>query len=233
MAPMSALTPSAYPVGYQVEFVERRSRLTTFFRMLMAIPVLLVMIVYGIVAYVAVVIAWFALLITGRYPEGLYGLVGGVLRLATRANAYMWLATDTYPPFGLGEHPEHPVQVPIGPPKASYSRLKVLFRIILGIPVILINYALGIVLEIAALLSWFWIVVTGRQHSGLQSALDLGLAYSTRHNAYFALLTEDWPPFSPDGSDPLGPGKAPVGVGPGPETAEHVRTPATRPTDAP
>ena len=69
------------------------------------------------------------------------------------------------------------MRVPIGPPKESYSRLKAGFRFIIGIPVMLINYALGVVANVAAFISWFLIVVTGKQNEGLHNAIKLGMAY--------------------------------------------------------
>ena len=195
----------AYPIVYESDYVAQRSRGKTFFRLLLVIPVAVVTIVYELLLFFAVVAAWFALLLTGRWPSGLYTFVAGVTHYVNRVNAYCYLLTDVYPPFDLGEHAEYPVRLRIAPPKESYSRVKVLFRIVLLIPVELIAYGLTLVAEIAALLAWFAIVVTGRQPEGLQKGIDLGVAYIARSHAYFALLTEDWPPFSPGGDDPLGP----------------------------
>ena len=204
---------SAYPVGYEADFQVERSRLTTFFRYLMAIPQFLVGIVYGIGALFALIIAWFALLFTAKYPEGLYNFASGVLRWSTRVNSYVNLVTDAYPPFDLGEHPEYPVRVPIGPRLESYSRLKVFFRWIIGIPVMLIAYALSILAGICSFLAWFVIVFTGKQNQGLQNGITLGTAYSARAGAYFMYITEDWPPFGQEDEGPTmgpsGPAQAP------------------------
>lgn len=187
---------SPYPIDYQADFAEQRSRLTTFFRSILAIPVYLVAFVYGIGACVATVLAWFALVFTGRYPAGLYNYNAGVLRYFNRLNAYTRFLTDVYPPFDMAEHPEYPVRATVAPQQESYSRVKVLFRAILAIPVLLINYALNILANVCALLSFLVIVVTGKQVQGLQDALNLSTAYGTRGGGYLLLLTEDWPPFS-------------------------------------
>ena len=71
--------------------------------------------------------------------------------------------------------------------------MKVLFRIILGIPVYLIAYAMGIVAQIAAVIAWFAIVITGREPEGIYQMLRLGLSYQHRAMPYGLLLTEDWP----------------------------------------
>jgi len=188
---------SAYPVGYECDFVAERSRLTTFFRYFLAIPPILVGIIWIFAGAFAVVVAWFALLFTGRYPEGLYNIALGVNRYFTRVQGYMRLLTDVYPPFDMGEHPEYPIRLTAGGPQESYSRVKVFFRYFLAIPVLLINYALNLLANIAALLSWFVIVFTGKQSTGLQDAINLGTAYGARLGCYMGLITETWPPFSP------------------------------------
>src|SRR5687768_9815235 len=69
---------------------------------LLAIPHYVVLLVLWIAAIVAVVIAWFAILITGRYPRVLFDLVEGVFRWSLRVSAYAFLlVTDRYPPFSL------------------------------------------------------------------------------------------------------------------------------------
>jgi hypothetical protein len=68
----------------------------------LAIPHYIALFFLGIAALVAVVIAWFAILFTGRYPRGLFGFVEGVLRWQNRVVAYaVTLVTDEYPPFRL------------------------------------------------------------------------------------------------------------------------------------
>ncbi|HEU0013848.1 MAG TPA: DUF4389 domain-containing protein [Longimicrobium sp.] len=78
-----------------------RDRLTVGFRIILAIPHLLAVWVLGVAWGLATVIAWFAILFTGRYPAGLYGFAVGVLRWTTRVEAYLLLLHDDYPPFSL------------------------------------------------------------------------------------------------------------------------------------
>jgi Domain of unknown function (DUF4389) len=69
---------------------------------LLAIPHYIVLFFLSLAAVVVVVIAWFAILFTGRYPRGLFEFVLGVLRWANRVSAYAFvLVTDRYPPFRL------------------------------------------------------------------------------------------------------------------------------------
>jgi hypothetical protein len=187
---------STTPVTFAVDYTAERSRLTTFFRLLLAIPHLIVLFFYGIGAFVAVVIAWFALVFTGRWPAGLYGFAAGFFRYNARLNGYLYLLCDPYPPFDGGEHPEYPARLSIGPPKEEYSRMKVLLRIFLLIPVWIIGYILTIVARVLAVLAWLVIVVIGRQPEGLQDAMRFAVSYLTRAAAYAGLMFEEWPAFS-------------------------------------
>jgi hypothetical protein len=68
----------------------------------LAIPHIIVLVGLSVIAVVLVVIAWFAILFTGRYPRGLFDYVVGVGRWALRVQAYaVLLVTDRYPPFSL------------------------------------------------------------------------------------------------------------------------------------
>jgi hypothetical protein len=197
--------PSNQPV-FVAEYTEQRSRLTTFFRLILAIPHFIVVALWGIAAAFAVIAAWFILLFTARWPQGLYDFVAGYLRYQTVVYGYCAFLTDEYPPFS-SDTDRYPVRLMLPPPKPEYSRMKVLFRLILAIPIAIIVYAMQIVWEIGAFLAWFAIIILGRQPKGLQDMTTLGLSYQQRANAYFSLITEDWPPFSnPEPSLEPGPG---------------------------
>jgi uncharacterized protein DUF4389 len=71
---------------------------------LLAIPHYIVLLVLDIAALVVVILAWFAILFTGRYPRGMFDFVEGVIRWQNRLIAYAWvLVTDRYPPFQLSQ----------------------------------------------------------------------------------------------------------------------------------
>jgi uncharacterized membrane protein len=183
-------------VTFTADFAEKRSRLSTFFRLILVIPHLIVVCLYGIGAFFAIVGAWFVLVFTGRWPQGLYDFTAGFFRWNTRVNGYLFLATDQYPPFDGGEHPEYPVRLAIGPPKEAYGRLRALGRIIMIIPVYIAAYILGIVAQLVAIISWFVIVIAGRQVEGLHSALAFAVGYEMKAYAFMGLVFEEWPSFS-------------------------------------
>jgi Domain of unknown function (DUF4389) len=196
-------------VAYVVDFTERRNRLTTLVRLLLAIPQYVVLFFYGVAAFVAVVVAWFALVLTGRWPAGLYDFVAGFARWSARVQAYAYLLVDAYPPFDGGEHPEYAARLVLAPRQPLYSRLKALFRIVLYVPVYIINYVLGAVAVVLGVVSWLVILFTGQQREGLHGALRFCVSYGVRAGVYAFLLTEDWPAISDEPAAPPTPFEAP------------------------
>lgn len=185
----------SYPVTFEVDYVEQRNRLTTFFRLLMVIPVAIVLYVFGIVASIAIVIAWFAIVITGRYPKGLYDFVADYNRFLARVTAYAVLLTDPYPLFSGSDDPSYPVRMSFAGPLERYSRAKTFFRIILAIPILVLRYVINLLLEVGAFAAWFVILFTGKMPRGLFDLMVLANSYTARSDAYVFLLTETYPPF--------------------------------------
>jgi hypothetical protein len=186
-----------YPVSYAADYAgEGRNRLTTFFRYIVSIPWQIVAYLYGIVAEICAVIAWFALVFTGRYPDGLYNFNAGYLRMASRVNSFSYLLTDEWPAFDGSDDSGYPVRIGVAEPLDAYSRAKVFFRLIIGIPVMLLAIVQSLILGVCTLIAWFAILFTGKHPQGLFDPMRSAMAYLTRTTAYFLLLTEDWPPFS-------------------------------------
>jgi hypothetical protein len=226
---------STYPVTFESDYIEPRSRLTTFFRLLLVIPHLVVAAVWGIAVFVVVVIAWFALLITGSWPAGMYDFTAGFLRYYTRIHGYLFLLADPYPPFSGADEPGYPVRLHVGPAQPEYDRLKVLLRIFYIIPAYLIVYVMNVVIELAAIASWLVIVVIGKQPKGLQDVIGLCVSYSARAYALFLLLTETYPPFTDDHARQIGepaPPAAPIPPPAAPEAVGASFEPPMSPTPA-
>jgi hypothetical protein len=78
-----------------------RNRLTVAFRIILVIPHVVVLAALAIAAAVAAVIAFFAVLFTGRWPEGIRAFILDVWRWYLRVGTYFFLLTDEYPPFAL------------------------------------------------------------------------------------------------------------------------------------
>jgi hypothetical protein len=90
-----------YPITLDIQFPERLSRLTTFFRYFMVIPQMIVLYFIGIAAGVILFISWWAILFTGRYPRWAFDFVAGYMRWVVRVDGYYYFLTDKYPPFNM------------------------------------------------------------------------------------------------------------------------------------
>jgi Domain of unknown function (DUF4389) len=191
-----------HPVQLDVDYVERRSRLTTFFRWILVIPHVIFLAIYGIVAGIVVFIAWFAILITGSFPAGMWNLVAGFNRYYARVTGYMYLVTDPFPPFsGDGEYP---ATLHIERPERQ-SRWKTLIRIILAIPFYIVAYLLNIAMGAVGFLLWLIIVITGKSPLGLHNFQEMCVRYSMRFYAFLYLLVDAWPSFEEPAAEPRSP----------------------------
>jgi hypothetical protein len=183
-----------YPITFEADYEREPGRLSTFFRYFLLIPWIIVGYIYGIAVIVTYIISWFAILITGRYPEGLYNFNSGVLRYGTRVNSYGGLLTDKFPPFGLSPDPTYPVRLQIAPRPEKHSRLKAFFRFVLAIPLFFVAYAIGALHFGAVVASWLTIVFRGYQPAGAHNALVFTTAWQARVGGYLGLLTDVYPP---------------------------------------
>ena len=96
-----------YPAVLQVEYPERCSRLLAllgalfYVKAILLIPHIIILILFGMVQGIVIYIGYWAVLITGRYPKGLFHFGVGVRRWRFRIDAWMNGWTDSYPPFSL------------------------------------------------------------------------------------------------------------------------------------
>ena len=101
MMEQAASKQSQYPVTVNFVYPEKLSRLTTFFRIFLAIPQVIALYFVTIVSLIATFAAWWCILFTGKYPKSLFNFVAGTQRWSTRLNSYSSLLTDKYPPFSM------------------------------------------------------------------------------------------------------------------------------------
>jgi uncharacterized protein DUF4389 len=193
-----------YPISYEADFNPTPNRWTTFFRLILAIPWIIVLYVYLILAAFTHLFAWVAVVIMGRYPEWLYNFNGGVVRFAVRFYAWAYLQTDVWPPFGIGEDPSYPIRVNVAPRAARQSRLKAFFRIILVLPMLIVSYAVNYIHLGAAIVAWLTIVFRGYLPEGINGTLTFVNSFYARVFGYYALLTDDYPPIGIEAARPSG-----------------------------
>ena len=207
--------PAARPIRLVLRDDDlRRSRLTVFFRLFLAIPHLVWLVLWGIAAQVVIFILWLAILIEGRAPEILHDFVAGYLRYTTHVGAYLLLAANPFP--GFRGAPRYPVDVEIDPP-ARQSRWATLFRLLLVLPAVVIAGVLGGAFAVfslgalyfngvagtAAFLVWFAALVRGRTPRGLRDLTTYALGYGAQAGGYLLLLTDRYPSSDPVLPEPL------------------------------
>lgn len=187
---MTAPPPGPVPVDLLVRRDLSRNRLTVFFRLLLVIPHLFVLLILGIAAFVAVVIGWFAALVLGRLPPWAHSYLAGYLRWWARVNAYYTLITDVYPPFSL-EESDHPVRLVV-PPPGPLNRWAVLGRIVLVVPAYVLSLA-GAGINLFVVFAWFAGVFAGRTPRAVFDAIATVQRFNDRTAAYMYLLTPTYP----------------------------------------
>ena len=88
-----------YPVELNIQYPEKLSRLTTFFRIILAIPQFIVLYFIEIAAGIMLFLSWWAILFMGKYPKSFFDFMTWYMRWQTRVQGYLYLLTDKYPPF--------------------------------------------------------------------------------------------------------------------------------------
>jgi hypothetical protein len=193
----------------------KRSRLTVFFRLLLAIPHIVWIALWSIAVIPVVVIQWFITLFGGTPAASLHRFLSAYIRYTLHLNAYLLLAGNPYPAFA-GQPGSYPIDVEL-PEPARQNRWKTGFRVLLAVPAAIVAGALGTGISLsigsssgtygtsigglagmAALLGWWASVFTARMPSGLRNLSVYSLGYSAQVQAYVLLLTDVYP-----NSDPL------------------------------
>jgi hypothetical protein len=232
---MSAVSPN--PVRVDGRLDPELSRWLWLVKWLLAIPHFIVLFFLFIAFLVLTIVAFFAILFTGRYPRSIFDFNLGVLRWAWRVGFYTYdaLGTDRYPPFALGPEPDYPASLDVQYPEQLSRGLVLVKWWLLAIPHYLV---LGVFLGGG----WFawnggW-DEEGRSWSGGPGLIALlvlfaaiALLFTTRYPrgifdlvvglnrwvfrvvAYAALMTDVYPPFRLDQGGPE-PGPAPEGDAP-------------------
>ncbi|MFL5824057.1 MAG: DUF4389 domain-containing protein [Solirubrobacteraceae bacterium] len=185
-----------YPARMNVDYPAKSSRLLIFVRWLTTIPHWIALFGLGIGAFFAFVWAWFVVLFTAKYPQGVFDYVVGVIRWAQRVMAYQLFMTDEYPPFSLEDDPSYPVRVEVqAPPEMHIARWRALLQGIMAYPAAIAAGGLFIVAYLGVIGAWFAILFTGRYPKGIFRFVTVTLRWSLRVTVYQYLMTERYPPF--------------------------------------
>ena len=172
-----------------------RSRLTVFFRLLLAIPHLIWLSLWTVIAFVVVLVAWVVALVVGRVPSALHRFLAAWVRYAMHVGAFLFVVGGPFPGF-VGASGSYPVDLVITGPRPQ-RRAVTLFRGLLAVPALLLGGAFTMVVWIVAVLGWWASLITGRMPEGLRNLGAVALRYTAQVNAYLFLVTDRYPYAAP------------------------------------
>jgi hypothetical protein len=204
-----------YPVEINVApALANRNRLTTGFRLILAIPHLILVggvgiglasqsgrtttvggeggLLGAVVLFLAIV-SWFTIVIAGTHIVGIRQFTSFYLRWRVRALAYFMLLEDAYPPFGDAPYP---ASIDIIDPAGPRDRLTVGLRLLLVIPHVVVLFFVLLAWCFTTIAAWFIILFTGRYPAGMCEFGVGALRWLLRVQAYLLLLVDEYPPFS-------------------------------------
>jgi uncharacterized protein DUF4389 len=208
----------SYPARVRGELQPRLSRWLWLVKWLLAIPHFLILALLWIAFFGVSVIAFFAILFTGRYPRSLFDFNVGVLRWTWRVAFYTYgaLGTDRYPPFTLAPDPSYPATLEVAYPERLSRGLVLVKWWLLAIPHYLVvalflgssgwafshsGWGFAASVGLIALLVFFAAVVLLFRGQYPSSIFDLVLGldrWVIRVAAYVGLMTDRYPPFRLD-----------------------------------
>jgi hypothetical protein len=217
--------PSRYPLQLTGELSPQLSRGLWLVKWLLAIPHFIVLLFLWIGFVGVTVVAFFAILLTGRYPRALFEFNVGVLRWSWRVGFYSYsaLGTDRYPPFTLKDVVDYPARLEVTYPEALSRGLVLVKWWLLALPQYLIVavftggawsawtgtgsewiWSSGGLVGLLVLFAGIALLFTGRYPKSLYDFV-LGMnRWVLRVVAYATLMTDSYPPFrlDPGGSEP-------------------------------
>ena len=222
---------SVAALNYDVVYTEARNRLTTAFRIILAIPHVIVAQVWAYLAEILAVVQWFIVLFTGKRNQGLWDLQWAWLGYNSRVFGYVYLLYDPYPAFGTDPGPV-PATTTFTYDEPA-NRLTNGLRFIWAIPAIVIAAVLGFAMFFVLIASWFVIVITGKHPRGMFGFILQVFHYILQTHSYVLLMTDTYPSWSaagaPSGSVPPPPPPGAPPPPPPPRKRTHRRPlPAVR-----
>ena len=191
-----------YPAQLDVQTPDKVANWRPLVHWILVIPHYIIAYFLIMVAEVVAIISWFAIVFTGKLPEGLANVTCMALRYQTRTFAYGGFLHEEYPPFDFTTTPADPggtaVTVNFRPALGGRNRLTVGLRIFWLIPAAIVTFLILIVAAVCHFLAIFAVLFTGKWPDSWRNWVIKGLRASLRLSAYAFLLTDEYPPMNFD-----------------------------------
>lgn len=221
---MNSIASKVYPLRIEAELSSELSRGLWLVKWLLVIPHIIALVFLWVAFVILTVVAFFAILVTGRHPRGLFDFKVGVLRWSWRVAFYSYsaLGSDRYPPFTLADVPDYPARLEVEYPQELSRGLVLVKWWLLALPHYLIVgvFAGGAWAGVnAANDDWAWtssggligllvliagvvVLFTGRYPRSIFDFVMGMNRWCYRVVAYAALMTDAYPPFRLDMGGP-------------------------------
>ena len=178
---------------FTIDYTEPRSRVTNLFRAILYVPHYVIEYAWRALVQVVAVVQWFIILFTGKRNEAIWNLQRDYLAYAARTYSYYGLMFDKWP--NIGPEPKgEPTQFSFDY-QAEANRLTNFFRFIWLIPTLIVAIFVLTVAFVFTVLSWFAIIVTGRQPRALFGFLSKTHAFMVHLTACGLLMSDVRPKF--------------------------------------
>ena len=179
-----------HPVRFVITDDLRRSRLTVFFRLLLAIPHFIWTAIWTYSMFPVIAFQWLWVIGSGHMQEDVHRYIGRFVRYHVHLYAYLMLLANPWPTANGREG--YPIDMELDPPEHQ-NRLTVIFRLILVIPAYIFMTVLNVVLYVIGFLGWFASLFLGRMPQGMRDLGAYCLRFQTQTYAYLLLLTPRYP----------------------------------------
>ncbi len=204
------MSSTAFPLTYEIQRQEEYSRFLPLVKWFLIIPHIFVLVFVMLAAVFAWIGSFFAVLVTGQYPRGIFDFLVGVARWVARVGAYLCLLTDKYPPFTTAAKPDDTVIYDVAYPEQGVDRWRPLVHWILVIPYHIIGVVLGYLVGLIALISLFTILFTKKIPQGMFDIALNGIRWQARSSIYGAWMVTKYPPFEWEPEQPTAPPAPPA-----------------------
>jgi hypothetical protein len=184
-----------HPVRAVVTDDLARPRLTVLFRLFLAIPHFVWIVLWSLVVLLIAPFVWILAVILGRLPRTLHRFFAAYVRYATHLFAFVYVIGRRFPGF-TGREGSYGIDIEIDPPERQH-RLTILFRFFLAFPAFVVASALGGVVFVIAFLGWWFALVKARMPEGMRNLGVACLRYSAQTYAYGLFVTGRYPYAAP------------------------------------
>jgi hypothetical protein len=190
---------SAYPVTCSLDAPLEMPNLQPIFNYILAIPHILLLGLYGIVAFVYAIVAWFSIISSGSPPENARENIAAFQRYWYRVAIFQYFMTKQYPDFspvpGYADPGGFPGRIDITP-AASYDKMQVILRLLYAIPLYLYGIYVAIMMWIGMLIGLVSVLTGGKWDPKWRRTVFNAITWAMRVNCWYFLLVDEYPGFT-------------------------------------